>query len=288
MANKKTLTDIKKFPIDFLYLWAGDNFISQLGNKASIIAEKKYNQYQTLWRIMVDNEDAGSAEANQEVFTRWTNEIATAIREVYGRTPAEILIDLASGKTVAGKDFSSGIFGIGETPTRSFVQNSNYTVDPATGQIMAGDGATIKDKQTPIYGENGDVIGYSYTVGGKQYQSVKANNEYVAYTYSDASGVQKANGGSFSASQGTFWQNAENYMPMINNVLDWVMSLVNQLLPSDRVVLTSENTTPKQTEWMYEEKQSNGGIWIAIAAAGAALFGGSLFTTKKNKKSKKN
>lgn len=281
MAKKKTLEDIKKCPIDFLYIWAGDEFISQLGSKSSIIAEKKYNQYQTLWRTMIDNEDAGSSEANQKVFDRWTKEIAQAIYNVYEQTPAEILVALANGKTVAGKNFKEGIFGVGETTSGSFSQNSNYTVDPTTGKIVGSDGST--PAQTPIYGTNGQIIGYSCVVGGNQYQSAYSGGQYVAFSYSNADGVQRANGSAFSASQGTFWQNAENYMPMVNNILNWLMSLVNTLLPGDRTVLTPDNTVPKQGEWVYEEESSTG--WLgALLAGGAAL---ALFAGKKGKKKKK-
>ena len=269
MAKKKTLEDIKKCPIDFLYIWAGDEFISQLGSKASIIAEKKYNQYQTLWRTMIDNEDAGSVAENQKVFERWTREIADAIFDVYALTPAEILVALANGKTVAGKNFKEGIFGVGETTSGSFAQDSNYTVDPTTGKIVGSDGST--PAQTPIYGSNGQITGYSCLVGENQYQSVYSGGQYVAFSYSNANGVQRANGSAFSATKGTFWQNAENYMPIVNNVLNWVLSLVNTLLPGERTVLTTENTVPKQTEWVYEEKSSTG--WLgALLAGGAALM----------------
>lgn len=278
---KKNLEDIKKCPIDFLYLWASDDFISKLGNKASIIAEKKYNQYQTLWRIMVDVADQGSESANLNEYKRWTSEIAQAIQDTYGRTPAEILVDLANGKTVAGKDFKNGIFGVGETTGNTFVQNSDYTVDPSTGKIIASDGSTLT--QTPIYGQDGSVMGYSYNNGNTQYQSVYSNGQYVALSYSDANGVQKANGGSFNAAGGTFWQNAENYMPMVNKIVDWVLSLVSQLLPGNRVTLTTENTVPKQTEWVYEEKSNAGGAILALAAAGALIFAGGKSNKKKNK-----
>lgn len=284
MAKKKTLADIKKCPIDFLYLWAGDEFISQLGNKASIIAEKKYNQYQTLWRIMVDVADQGSESANLNEFKRWTNEIASAIYDIYNRTPAEILIDLASGKTVAGKNFNNGVFGIGEAASTSFVQNSNYQVNPETGQIIAGSGGDLRTElhQTPIYGESGDVTGYSYTAGNTQYQSHYQNGQYVALSYSDVNGVQKANGGSYDSTEASFWQNAENYVPMINSIVEWVLRLISQLLPGQRTVLTSENTVPKQSEWVYEESNASGAL-LAMVAAGALIFG-----TSDNKKRKKN
>ena len=282
MAKKKTLADIKKCPIDFLYLWAGEDFISQLGNKASIIAEKKYNQSQALWRIVVDVADQGSESANLNEYKRWVSEIGNAIYDIYNRTPAEILIDLANGKTVAGKNFNNGVFGVGESASTSFVQNSNYQVNPETGQIMAGSGNNLKTElhQTPIYGESGDVTGYSYTVGNTQYQSHYQNGQYVALSYSDVNGVQKANGGSYDATEASFWQNAENYVPMINSIVEWVLSLISQLLPGNRTVLTTENTVPKQSEWVYEEKSNAGGALLALAATGALIFG---TNGKKNK-----
>ena len=92
--------------------------------------------------------------------------------------------------------------------------------------------------------------------------------------------MQKANGGSYDATEASFWQNAENYVPMINSIVEWVLSLISQLLPGNRTVLTTENTVPKQSEWVYEEKSNAGGALLALAATGALIFG---TNGKKNK-----
>lgn len=269
---KKTLSDIKKCPIDYLYLWASDEFISKLGSKARIIKHKKYNQYQSLWKTVVMNNESASADELQELYKQWTSEIASAIKDTYGYTPGEILVRLAMGQEVVGKDFKKGVYGVGNTPTTSFVQNSNYEVNPTTGQIMAGGGEI--GNPTPVYDANGNIGGYSYQVGNLQFQSTYQDGQFVALSYSNPDGVQDANGGAFNASNASFWQNANNYMPIINSVLSWLTSVVNSFFPN-RTVLTPENTVPVQTEWV--EQEDNTGLWIA---GGFAVVGALLLTMK--------
>lgn len=269
---KKTLSDIKKCPIDYLYLWASDEFISKLGSKARIIKQKKYNQYQSLWKTVVMNNESASADELQELYQQWTSEIASAIKDTYGYTPGEILVRLAMGQEVVGKNFKNGVYGVGNTPTTSFVQNSSVKVNPLTGVVMQN-GLPMQN-QTAVYGRDGSVIGYSTQVGGEQYQSYFVGGQYNALSFSNSDGVQYANGGAFNASNASFWQNANNYMPIINSVLSWLTSIVNSFF-SNRTVLTSENTVPVQTEWV--EPEDNTGLWIA---GGFAVVGALLLTMK--------
>lgn len=269
---KKTLSDIKKCPIDYLYLWASDEFISKLGSKARIIKQKKYNQYQALWKTVVMNNESASADELQELYKQWTSEIASAIKDTYGYTPGEILVRLAMGQEVAGKNFKNGVYGVGNTPTTSFVQNSSVQVNPLTGVVMQN-GLPMQN-QTAVYGVDGSVIGYSTQVGGEQYQSYFVGGQYNALSFSNSDGVQYANGGAFNASNASFWQNANNYMPIINSVLSWLTSIVNSFFPN-RTVLTPENTVPVQTEWV--EPEDNTGLWIA---GGFAVVGALLLTMK--------
>lgn len=264
---KKTLSDIKKCPIDYLYLWASDEFISQLGNKARIIKQKKYNQYQTLWKAVVSNNESASAEKLQEVYKQWTSEIADTIKATYGYTPGEILVRLAMGQEVAGKNFDKGVYGVGNTSTTSFVQNSSVQVNPLTGVVMQN--GLPMPNQTAVYGNDGNVIGYSTQVGDKQYQSYFVGGKYSALSFSDPDGVQYANGNPFNDSNASFWQNANNYKPIIDNVLSWISSIVNHYFPN-RTVLTQNNTVPKQTEWV--ETEDNTGLWIAGGLAVGALL----------------
>lgn len=276
---KKTLANVLQCPIDFIYLWASDGFIAQLGSKARIIKEKKYNQYQTLWKIMVDNVKSNNSADLQDAYIDWTNQIADAIKNTYGMTPAVILQKLAMGEDVLGKNWKQGVYGIGEVQS-TFSQNSSVTVDGATGQIMVN--GVAADGQVPIYGANGVVTGYSYydKTANAQFQSgVNANGQYGAACYSNESGVQSANGGAFDQSTGSFWSNAANYIPLIQRVIEWLVSLFGA---GERVVLTRQNTVPEQTEWV-EENNGNGGL----IAGGLALAGLALITMEKPKNNKK-
>lgn len=280
---KKTLTSILQCPIDFLYLWASDEFIAQLGSKARIIREKRYNQYQTLWKTMEDNVKTSSRAEQLEVYQSWLNQISQAMQDVYGMTPATILQKLAMGENVVGKNWKQGIYGIGDLQT-TFAQNSAVTVDSASGKILVS--GVEADGQMPIIGDGGNITGYSYydRAANRQYQSgVNAGGQFGAVCYSSPDGVESATGGNFDPSQGSFWQNANNYMPLINKIIDWIMSIFN-LLPGNRVVLTQENTVPDQTEWV-EPESNNGGL----IAGGLALAGIALLTMEKpgKKNSKK-
>lgn len=269
MAKKKTLSSLLECPTDFLYLWASDEFISLLGNKSRIIAEKKYYQYQSLWKTMADNTKTDDPEKLKETYLQWTNEIASAIKGIYGMSPAEILERLARGEEILGKNWSAGVYGIGNTPS-AFSQASNVTVDAATGKILR-DGVELPD-QTAIYGADGTVAGYSVLAGDVQFQSSVVNGVFSPYSYSKADGViQDANGNPFNASKGSFWQNTENYMPIVMDLLAWLKSIVSSLFPN-RVPLTVDNTVPKQTEWVEEQGNSGGLVAGGLALAALAFI----------------
>lgn len=273
MATKKTLADIKKCPIDYLYLWASDEFIAQLGSKANIIKKKRYYQYQALYKAVIDNVSKESEVEN--TYNQWTGEIAAAIKSTYGFTPGEILVRLALGQQVAGKDFKEGIFGVGEAENvvTDFVDDSGASVDSVSGRISIN--GKLVATQTPIYGSDGSVTGYSALHKGKQYQSTKIGDQFGVLAYSDANGVYSATGSLLSNESCTFWQNANNYLPMIEQILNWVTSLISSFFPN-RTELTPQNTVPVQTEWVEVESDNTG----LLVAGGVALAGVLLLTMK--------
>lgn len=263
---KKTLSTILQCPTDFLYLWASDEFISQLGSKARIISEKKYYQYQSLWKTMVENTSSNDPNVLQQTYQSWTDQIAAEIKNIYGITPSEILVKLAMGQPVLGKNWNEGVYGgIGKTKV-SFDQSPNVTVDAHTGKIMKD--YEVLPNQTPIYGSDGTITGYSCLISGAQYQSnMGLEGMFGAYAYSDENVVQTPNKEKFNASAAGFWENTENYMPIIDKVLAWIDSLLKTFAPN-QTKITKENTLPKQTEWVDES--SNGGL-VAGGLALAAL-----------------
>lgn len=284
MAKKKTLSDILQTPIDFIYLWASDAFIAQLGSKAKIIKQKKYNQYQTLWTTMLDNSKGLSSRESQIAeYDKWVERIGAAITDVYGMTPATILKKLALGEQVLGKDWNQGVYGCGIGNTKvSFDQAPGVYVDGSTGKILDSN-FTEFPNQTPIYDGSGYVSGYSCLNGDVQFQSAMGSEgKFGAYSYSKSNGtIQDPNGNVLNASAGSFWQNANNYMPIIEDTLSWLQSIVESYLPGKRTVLTTENTVPKQTEWVEED--GNGGL----LAGGIALAALALITMEQPKKKNK-
>lgn len=276
---KKTLQSILECPTDFLYLWASDGFIAQLGSKAKIVKQKKYHQYQSLWKTMVENTNADSQAEFQEVYKSWTDQIAAAIEDIYGMSPATILERLALGENVLGKNWSNGIYGVGEL-SATFSQDKSVTVDSTSGKIYK-DGVMV-DNQIAIYGSDGNITGYSAVTGDNQYQSYLANGSYGAYCYSNSNGtIQDAAGKSLDPSKSGFWQNANNYMPIVNKLLEWVSTIVNSYFP-DRTVLTAYNTVPVQTEWVEMENNKGGLIAGGLAVAALALM--AMGDPKKKKK----
>lgn len=274
---KTTLADIKKCPIDFLYLWASDAFIAELGSKARIVKEKRYYQQQSLYRAVSDNVKASDSAELMKYYEQWADDIAKEIYNTYNLTPGQILIKLALGEDVAGKNFKSGVFGVGGS-SDSFVQNSQYTVNPVTGQVMYN-GMALPG-QTAIYDQNGQVSGFSYTGSNGQFQSVYGGGTYSAFSFSNDAGVQTADGKALSSDKCGFWQNANNYMPMVDKILTWLMSVVNNFFPN-RTIITPQNTVPSQSEWV-EEDGGNTGLWIA----GGAVLAGLLLTMRKPTKTK--
>lgn len=274
---KKTLESLKKCPIDFLYLWASDGFISELGSKAKIIKQKKYNQQQTLWKAMADNEKFSSSAEGQVLYDKWAKEIGEAIKETYGITPQEILRQLALGKTVLGKNFAQGVYGVGDTQVTTFYNTEDYRIDPIDGYITDADGNEVCG-QTTIWGEDGNPIGYSCVIGAVQYQSyLSQDGMWQAYSTSTVDGVYTATGDRLDESKSTFWQNANNYMPIVNSILNWVSSLVSNYFPNN-YLLTQRNTVPTQSEWIEED---NTGLYVA---GGLALAGIAVLTLGKKRK----
>lgn len=278
---KQTLSSLKKCPTDFLYLWATDSFISQLGSKGNVIKKKRYYQYQTLWKVMAENSSFSSTAEGQKIYNQWLDELGKATEDIYGITPVEILQQLALGKTVAGKNFEQGVYGIGASENKAsgtFAITDDVLVNPQTGRISKKNGKDLK-KQTPIYAEDGSITGYSVVKGGIQYQSVWTPNGYVAYTYSDSEKVMNADGTEASPSKSSFWQNENNYKPIIDKIIAWVDSIINMFV-SNRTVLTTENTVPAQKEWVEEDYTW---LWIAggLSVGGILLW---ILTSDRGKK----
>lgn len=252
-----TLTEVCKTPLQYLYAFASDQFIDSLtGSRARLISQKRDNAQKIVHTMAVDNNSNDDS---------WYSSIRQAIIDQTGKTPAQVLVALASGETVSGVNWNGGIYGVGTTPQESFTQDLKITVDPATGQINGlGDG-----NQKPMYNSDGEIIGFSALTKDekKQYQSVKYNGRYYAYSYGNSDGTsQYANGTKFNM------ELCESIFQGINTVLPYVSSIIDTILASvGKTAISYSNTAPAQSDWV-EEKDNSGLLLLAAAGAGAYVL----------------
>ena len=275
-----TKDDIKKSPGDFIYAFLTKDGIMTIAKylgakKADIIQRKRLCQIQLL-RAAYDG------NINYDEVAGW-------IQDAYGMTPSEVITGLISGKSIAGKDWRRGVYGIGATPRNNYADNSQYTVDNKTGKLMS-DGQYVTGG-LPIYQNNANgetyIDGYSYLLNGISYTTkLGDNNSYYANTYGTKDGGFFADGSVFKVSQGSnFWSGLSTYFPLIKTLLDWLLNLLKRLFGIDTSdsgeKITPEKTVPKQDEFMLEDDKK-GMIPILIAA----LAGGYLILSSNNKKGK--
>lgn len=267
--DKLTLDDALKSPTSFLYIFATDNFLAQLDSKtASIISKKRRNQKQLLVSIVT------STGYNDAV-----NKLSASMKSAFGYTPAQILIKLAEGETVAGKDWTKGIYGIGATLREGFA-GSNVTVDKTTGKLLQN-GVEISG-QTAIYGGKGKNTYTTYTadVDGTTYTSIYKDGAYYAGTYTTSEGKTFNSSGSETGLAGfsNIWSSISSFLPYISAIISFVTSMFPDLYGStsmaNRTYITAANTVPSQSDGFI----SNGtdwksiGIFAGIAAVIYAIF----------------
>ncbi len=103
-----------------------------------------------------------------------------------------------------------------------------------------------------------------------------------ANTYGTSEGSYFADGSIYSPDKaGSVWENVETYVPWIEKVLNWLISLFSSLGESKRKDINADNTNIKQTEFMTEIPGGNSktsfsslGIGLMALAGGMLLFGG--------------
>lgn len=278
MANKVTTNDLLKHPADFLYIFATDSYLKYLSSdKQAIIRQKRANQIKYANTTCVNN---------NVKYATFTSQLSAKIKEVYGLTPAEILVKLALGYNVAGKDWAGGVYGVGETAHATFSNDANITVDGTTGKILQN--GTEVANQTPVYSTYGTgknkktyVSGYTATVDGNQYSSQVSGNTYkttpVYYSsnYSTSEGAFNWDGSTYTQSNAaSVWENINTSLPIIQKLIDWIASLFNLNL-----VTSAKNTVPQQSEYVYTDGNSSNADILLIG--GAVAVGAYLLMSDK-------
>lgn len=284
MANKVTTSDLLKNPANFLYIFVTDGYLKYLSSdKSSVIKQKRANQIKYANTVCADN------KVN---FNTFKSDLSNKIKEVYGLTPNEILVKLALGYNVAGKNWAAGVFGVGDTGHVGYSNDTSITVDGTSGKILQN-GVEVGG-QTPIYDTYGSgkkkttyISGYSATVDGNQYTSQVSGTTYktdspVYYSssYSTSDGAFNYDGSAYEQTNASsIWSAIETYLPIIQKFFEWIASLFNTKL------ITANNTVPKQTEYTYSTGNSSNTDLLLIG--GAAVVGAFLLMSGDGGKKKK-
>lgn len=260
---KLTLNEVLKSPVDWIYIFADDKaYIPYLSGKfKTVVRTKKAYQVKTINTAAVEN---GST------FADWSKQIRDGIINTYGMTPADILVRLANGEAVAGKNWTAGVYGIGSL-REGWQQNQSYTVDKSTGKILQN-GKPVTG-QTAVYSSTGKVVGYTVSVESEgtttQYQSRKSGKYYYAGSYSDSTGIaQNADGSAYTpATAESLWQNVLTFAPYISQFINWIASLLGVR------VINSTQVSASQSDWSTTDNTADHSFfWILAAGAGALLL----------------
>ena len=274
-----TIDQAKKHPSNFLYVFVTQSFLKNISARSRNVIAAKYAKQVTLLK--------NSANKNGKTYNEYKQAVYDAFVSIYNVTPERALYLLSIGKTVAGKNWKKGVYGVGAVQQTTFSQNSAVYVDSKTGHIIAGGKDTYNrnDEYGVVYGTmNGQTVPVQYFYSasdGTSYSSILGSDgKYYADTYATADGdLQSASGSSMSAAESaTMWANTILSSGWLQKIIDWFISIFTK---EDDITL--ENTAPNQIDdgFVYESGFSGAGIAILALAAG-----GVYMASRKNKKQK--
>lgn len=293
MAKELTLDQARQNSASFLYVFASDNYLKYIPAKyAKIIRGKRNNQIKLLKL---------SADEYLKDITRW-QEYVTAVQEgfiaTYGISPTDALVKLALGETVAGKNWSEGVYGVGVVNPTSF-SGTNITVNTENGHITK-DGVDYTDETKTVYKEFGGKIGtipfqLFATIDDVTYMSEykRANKKYYAKSYSNASGSYSAKNGSAisTADAGSVFENIQlgtwDFLDFLKQLLAFFGINYGSSSETKEVELINDaNTLPNQQTdgYVQTDTQLNASAIMAAVAAGALIIGKLMPNRGKKKK----
>lgn len=290
--NDVKCADILEEPIAFLYIFIEDfdemnfPFLAMLDKKhRSIIASKAYNQ-KVMCRNVYMDEHNDSTEGLQD----FRQEIKNKIIAQYGMYPTEILLRLANGENVAGKDWKVGTYGVGEINTK-YYKNFKLVTDAKEdlSNITVNDDGTLRfgrgsmNPSNIIYGSDGKPVSYQYDYKGLSLTTQLVNGNWYAGTVGGAKKNQQwnADGTKFlSASASSIWQSISTYLPYVGlllSLLSWLFSSFKSNSWSANSLFNTSNTFPNQrVDWSYfkddDEGMTTSDLLLLAAAAGAVYL----------------
>ncbi|MGM9818827.1 MAG: hypothetical protein ACI30B_07605 [Paludibacteraceae bacterium] len=302
---------------NFLYAFIPKASLKYFTQFGSVIATKRENQQ---W--MMNNIAIKEKVTYQEVETLLSN----YIQEIYGQTPKDILIALARGESVGGKNWRKGIYGIGAVDTVDDINDAaltftnGYKVDLTTGHILSSSGKRVSTTKNEIYtvekipfGTGATQYlnqriksGVAYTGKGfslkskavflkSQYDEVLSGKSktgikvyYVVDMQNYGSTTTNAAGKAVAAEDGEIWGNSAVWETVLGKLLDWLLKLLGVTTgPS------AEDTVINQSVDGFTPEVSNSSNTMSMASVGL-LAGGLLLAVnmgdsgKKKTKNKRN
>ena len=274
-----TITQAQKNAANFMYIWADKKeFLQKIDKKyANIIEGKKLNQIKLLKL---------SAEKYGKSYEEYISAIREAFIATYDVTPFEALVILAQGGSVAGKNWSEGVYGIGAIYVNVFTNNQAITVRESDGHILQN-GTDITDESRTVYTTiKKQAVPYQLfaTVDDVIYMSQynKTRKKYHAQSYSTAQGQYSARTGNEINASDTadIWG---TILSSIEIVVQWILSIFGGVT-TNRETISAENTLPNQQEDGFVQEAGFGSATttlLLLVAGGALLAGGINPKTKK-------
>lgn len=267
---------IEKSPIDFLYAFVTEDFLGLVAEYISTTAARtirQKRQYQIKYLTIIYG---GADKVNYD-------EVRELIKGHYGLTPMQILCKLLQGDTVAGKNWREGVYGVGATKYMDgYASDANLKVDTATGALI--DKSTGQRYQgVATYDKKGNITDYTYSLNGGTYTTKydKSTGKFYANTYGTADNMYYADNSKYSPeTASSVWENISTAMPMIENFLNWLSSVMGSFGITGKVATVKETVMSQKELSTSVPQGSESGLSTAIIA-GAALLGGMLILSGK-------
>lgn len=288
--GKLTIEQAKANSADFMYIFADENkFLRFINQKyANVIRGKKANQTKLLML---------SAKEYGKTYEDYTTAVREGFIETWGVTPAEALVTLAQGGSIAGKNWKEGVYGIGAL-TNTFeveYEGNKVLVDAKTGHLFWNN-QDITDTSKTVYKSIGGkstpyqlfgsikTLGTASPVFMSQYN--KTMKKYYAQSFTDNGTMYSAKAKEITASD-----NADIWGAIalgFENFINWLVSLFTGT-DLNKTSISAENTLPNQQAdgFVYQSGMGEAGGILLLLAAGGALMAGGLGKKKKIKASNK-